>query len=56
MSGGFAATFTDDGSPAEEVTRTHLVFVDGRRCTADEARFGGIVLEVIPEQEEPAEA
>jgi hypothetical protein len=52
MSGGLEAKFTDDGSPAEEVTRTQIVFVNGRKCFADEARFGGIVLEAIPEQGE----
>jgi hypothetical protein len=50
LSGGFEARFTDDGSPAEEVTKTNLVFVEGRKCTADEARFGGIVLEAIVEE------
>jgi hypothetical protein len=52
ISGGFEARFTEDGSAATEVTRSHIVFVDGRKCFADEARFGGIVLETILEQNE----
>jgi hypothetical protein len=50
MTGGFEARFTDDGSLAEEVTRTHRVFVEGKKCVADEARFGGIVLQTIVEE------
>ncbi|MGA5304205.1 hypothetical protein ACPCHT_30105 [Nucisporomicrobium flavum] len=42
--GGFAAIYADDETPAEAVTRDHIVFVDGVRCVADEARFGGTVI------------
>lgn len=45
MSGGFEARFKDDKKPADEVTEGHIVFVDGIKIWADEARFGGIVLE-----------
>jgi hypothetical protein len=48
MSGGFVATFADDKAPAEAVSRDHIVFVDGLRCWADEARFGGIVVRPAP--------
>jgi hypothetical protein len=44
LSGGFAAYFADDKTPADVITRDHTVFVDGVRCWADEAYFGGIVL------------
>ena len=50
VSGGFAARYADNGELAEEESVTHIVYVDGIRCRADEARFGGIVV-----QPEPAE-
>jgi hypothetical protein len=43
LSGGFGAEYADDGSPRE----SHLCFVDGVRCQADEARFGGIVIRPV---------
>jgi hypothetical protein len=46
--GGFEASYADDHTPAEAVTRDHIVFVDGVRCLADEARFGGIVIRAVP--------
>jgi hypothetical protein len=48
FSGGFRAVFADDETDADAVSRDHLVFVDGVRCWADEARFGGIVLRPAP--------
>ena len=48
LSGGFVVTFADDGTPADSVSRDHIVFVDGLRCWADEARFGGIVIRPAP--------
>jgi hypothetical protein len=48
FSGGFRAVFADDQTDADVVSREHLVFVDGVRCWADEARFGGIVLRPAP--------
>lgn len=39
--GGFAARYADTDEPYPD----HLCIVDGVRCRADEARFGGIVIE-----------
>ena len=50
ISGGFAARYADTEELCEEVTITHLVYVDGTRCWADEARYGGIVVQPRPEQ------
>jgi hypothetical protein len=44
VSGGFKAHFKQDGSPAPEVTESHIVYVGFLKVWADEARFGGIVL------------
>lgn len=40
FSGGFAARYADNGEPRE----SHLCYIDGIPCRADEARFGGIVI------------
>jgi hypothetical protein len=40
MSGAFAASYVDTGEPRD----SNLCFIDGVRCRADEARFGGIVV------------
>lgn len=48
LSGGIKALNTD-GTPAELETDPHgwlIVYVDGLRCLANEARFGGIVVKV----------
>ena len=42
LSGGFVAVYTGTGEPREG----GICFVDGIRCEAREARFGGVV--VIP--------
>ena len=42
-SGGFAAPYADTG---EEYT-SHECFVGSVKCHADEARFGGIVIEAV---------
>lgn len=47
-SGGFAARYADDGELCPEVTISHIVFVDGVRCWADEGRMGGIVVQPRP--------
>ena len=39
--GGFEAVVRDSG----ETRDSHICFVDGWRCWADEARFGGIVVQ-----------
>lgn len=44
MSGGFAA-YQPGGDIDAEVTATGLVLVDSLECRAQEARFGGIVIE-----------
>jgi hypothetical protein len=49
-SGGFAARYADTGELCEEVTITHVVYVDDIRCRADEARLGGIVVQPWPEE------
>lgn len=41
LSGGFAGRYTDDNSPYE----SHECVIRGVRCWADEARFGGIVIQ-----------
>jgi hypothetical protein len=43
LSGGFQAHYADTG----EVYASHTCWIDGIRCHADEARFGGIVIEVV---------
>lgn len=40
--GGYAARFIDTGEPYD----SHDCWIDGVACRADEARFGGIVIEV----------
>lgn len=47
MTGGFAATHRDDGSPCEQVTGDGRVVVRGVPCRAEEARFGGFVVQVL---------
>ncbi|MGZ4467240.1 MAG: hypothetical protein ACXVEU_13805 [Nocardioidaceae bacterium] len=49
ISGGFVAKYADTDELADEPTITHIAYVDGLRCWADEARFGGIVLRPWPE-------
>jgi len=43
FSGGFAARYADTLEPYPE----NLCFIDGVKCLAEEARFGGIVIQVI---------
>jgi hypothetical protein len=47
LSGGFAACYAD----THEAYPLHLCFIDGIACWADEARFGGIVIEVREEED-----
>ena len=42
LSGGYGASFADDKSSYD----SHDCFIDGKPCRADEARFGGIVIEL----------
>lgn len=39
--GGYAASYIDTGEPHD----SHDCWIDGVACHADEARFGGIVIE-----------
>jgi hypothetical protein len=41
FSGGFEARYCDTG----EVHDSHICFISGVKCWADEARFGGIVIQ-----------
>lgn len=43
FSGSFVACYADSGDPYE----SHACWIDGIACHADEARFGGIVIEVL---------
>lgn len=43
FSGDFAACYTDSGDPYDN----HACWIDGIACHADEARFGGIVIEAL---------
>lgn len=43
FSGGYSACFADTGESYE----SHVCFVKGIVCWADEARFGGIVIEAL---------
>ncbi len=41
--GGYDASYIDTGEPYD----SHVCYIDGVKCHADEARFGGIVIEVL---------
>jgi len=43
MGGGFAAEYADTG----ETRDSHVCYIDGMKCRADEHRFGGIVIEAV---------
>ncbi|MEQ8302040.1 MAG: hypothetical protein RIB47_01520 [Cyclobacteriaceae bacterium] len=43
VSGGYVARFGD----TNEAYHSHTCYIDGLECHADEARFGGIVIEKI---------
>jgi hypothetical protein len=45
LSGGFIAEYRDTG----EARDSHVCYVDGVKCRADEARFGGIVIQPMEE-------
>ncbi|TNJ34409.1 hypothetical protein [Arenimonas terrae] len=44
LSGGYGAQYADDHSPYD----SHDCYIDGHPCRADEARFGGIVVQTLP--------
>jgi hypothetical protein len=43
LSGGFIARYADTG----EAREGHVCFIDGVECRADEARFGGIIIQPV---------
>ena len=45
LSGGFLARTLDTGEDRE----SHVCFIDGVRCWADEARIGGVAVQVMEE-------
>ena len=50
FSGGYRARYADSEEPYE----SHICFVQEQRCWADEARFGGIVIQALrPGEERP---
>jgi len=46
VSGGYEASYRDSGEPYE----SHICYVDGRKCRADEAHMGGIVVSIYDER------
>ena len=46
LSGGFAALYRD----THEERDNHVCHIDGIKCWADEARFGGIVIQPLVEE------
>lgn len=49
MSGGFVAVYRDTG----ELSAGHICFIEGRRCYADEAHLGGVVVQLLEEAVTP---
>ncbi len=48
FSGGFVAHFADaEEQVCQEVTASNRCWIDGRPCSIDEARFGGVVIEAL---------
>lgn len=45
ISGGYIAYYAD--SDNKEEYKSYDCYIDGIKCRADEARFGGIVIEVV---------
>lgn len=46
MSGGYEAVITD----TQEKYLSHICYIVGKKCWADEARFGGIVIQTYTER------
>ena len=44
FSGGFGAEYADTDEPYE----SSICYIDGVKCLADEARFGGSVIQPVP--------
>ncbi|MBW4425221.1 MAG: hypothetical protein KME50_12395 [Nostoc desertorum CM1-VF14] len=49
MSGGFEGTVTE----TKENYNSHICYIEGVKCWADEARFGGIVVETMIDDDLP---
>lgn len=45
LSGGFVARYADSGRERH----SHVCYIDGVKCRADEARLGGMVVQVAAE-------
>jgi hypothetical protein len=45
LSGGFIARYAATGA----VRDSHICYIDGIKCRADEARFGGIAIQTVDE-------
>ena len=48
LSGGFIAPFADTGGKYS----SHICYIDGVKCYADEAHFGGIVIQIVTDYKE----
>jgi len=48
LSGGFVAAYADTGEKRD----SHVCYVDGTKCWADEARFGGVVVQPYGKHDE----
>ncbi len=46
MGSGFAAQYAD----TDEKGESHICYINGIKCRADEARFGGIVIQIYDEE------
>lgn len=46
LSGGFIATYAD----TQQLYQSHECFIDGIKCKAGEARFGGIVIQPVADK------
>ena len=46
LGGGFAAEYADTNKKRE----SHICYIDGIKCRADEARFGGIIIQTYGEE------
>ena len=44
LSGGFTAQYSDNGEVYKD---GHICYIDNIKCIADEAKFGGIVIETF---------
>ena len=51
--GGFGAGYAESGERVLPETDEQSCFIDGVRCVAREARFGGIVVQPVPDAHAP---